>query len=290
MQLGWIPPSPWFPPKHGRARRARRVRREATRPGATSDRRGETPPTHRAPDRRTDGATGGHSRPLLVGLPRSGPPRGPDRRRRDRAHVEAVTHHAGDAPDLMMDDGVRAIWDASPRLTGPGRTPDDRADLRRGRPAGRHVDGRDARDAPAPPYGSNCAANWGLCTTRSARSGSRSTSWSTAAGEFPATARTAFGFDFATLDLYSVPGVIAPPDLARAPAVLAARRRAGAPAPGRDRGRARRGRSTQQHPARRVGRQRRQLAVRPERRDPLPGVPRRRRLLRRRSALRPRRR
>jgi hypothetical protein len=28
--------------------------------------------------------------------------------------IEAVTHHSGDAPDLLMDDGVRAIWDGIP--------------------------------------------------------------------------------------------------------------------------------------------------------------------------------
>ena len=26
--------------------------------------------------------------------------------------VQAVTHHSGDAPDLLMDDGIRAIWEA----------------------------------------------------------------------------------------------------------------------------------------------------------------------------------
>ena len=28
----------------------------------------------------------------------------------DIIEIEAVTHHAGDAPDLLMDDGIRAIW------------------------------------------------------------------------------------------------------------------------------------------------------------------------------------
>ena len=26
--------------------------------------------------------------------------------------IEAVTHHSGDAPDLMFDEGITAIWDA----------------------------------------------------------------------------------------------------------------------------------------------------------------------------------
>ena len=28
----------------------------------------------------------------------------------DIIEIEAVTHHAGDAPDLLMDDGIREIW------------------------------------------------------------------------------------------------------------------------------------------------------------------------------------
>jgi len=34
--------------------------------------------------------------------------------------IEAVTHHSGDAPDLLMDAGIRAIWDGIPAET---RTP-----------------------------------------------------------------------------------------------------------------------------------------------------------------------
>jgi hypothetical protein len=49
----------------------------------------------------------------------------------DLVRVEAITHHAGDAPDLLMDDGVRAIYDTvtdrgpGPHLlTGPVRYPE----------------------------------------------------------------------------------------------------------------------------------------------------------------------
>ena len=39
----------------------------------------------------------------------------------DIIEVEAVTHHAGDAPDLLMDDGIRSIWSAiAPEARGPG--------------------------------------------------------------------------------------------------------------------------------------------------------------------------
>ena len=39
----------------------------------------------------------------------------------DVIEIEAVTHHAGDAPDLLMDDGIRAIWDGIPESSrAPG--------------------------------------------------------------------------------------------------------------------------------------------------------------------------
>ena len=78
-------------------------------------------------------------------------------------HVQAVTHHAGDAPDLMMDDALQELWAAIPPaergpgvhiLTGPI-----------------HVDGAYPGNTlavqvlemqPRLAYGSNCAANWGL--------------------------------------------------------------------------------------------------------------------------------
>ncbi|KKK36903.1 formamidase [Mesobacillus campisalis] len=40
----------------------------------------------------------------------------------DVVYVETVTHHAGDAPDLMMDDGIKEIYDSIPeenRKPGP---------------------------------------------------------------------------------------------------------------------------------------------------------------------------
>ena len=46
----------------------------------------------------------------------------------DCVQIEAITHHAGDAPDLMMDDGVKRIFTETPEsdrypgvhiMTGP---------------------------------------------------------------------------------------------------------------------------------------------------------------------------
>ena len=78
----------------------------------------------------------------------------------DLVRVEAVTHHAGDAPDLLMDDGIAAIFaevdDRGPGphvLTGPiavaGARPGDVLQV------------RILSAEPRLPYGSNLAAHWG---------------------------------------------------------------------------------------------------------------------------------
>lgn len=81
----------------------------------------------------------------------------------DVVAVECLTHHAGEAPDLMMDDGVQAIFDAFPvSERGPG------VHIVTG-PIG--VDGAEPGDTlecrflqaePRLPYGINFEANWGL--------------------------------------------------------------------------------------------------------------------------------
>jgi acetamidase/formamidase len=132
-----------------------------------------------------------------------------------RLTIEAITHHAGDAPDLMMDPGVTAIWEAIPPAErGPG------VHIMTG-PI--HVEGAKPGDTlsvaitamrPRLPYGSNCAANWGLCYDTFGKE--RITIYELvdppADGEFPAAATPRFGFDFTTIELYSVPGVVTPPD------------------------------------------------------------------------------
>ncbi|HWL45829.1 MAG TPA: acetamidase/formamidase family protein [Ilumatobacter sp.] len=132
--------------------------------------------------------------------------------------IEAVTHHSGDAPDLLMDDGIRAIWDAIAEpsrgpgvhiLTGPiavtGARPGDTL----------RVEILEMR--PRLPYGSNVAANWGLLYDVFGKE--RITIYELldvpADGSFPAAARPLFGVDFTARDLYDVPGVVTDPDPAR---------------------------------------------------------------------------
>jgi acetamidase/formamidase len=80
----------------------------------------------------------------------------------DLIHAEAITHHAGDAPDLMMDEAVSAIFREIPEadrnpgvhiMTGPIFVEDARP--------GDMLEVRYLRMTPRCAYGSNLAANWG---------------------------------------------------------------------------------------------------------------------------------
>src|SRR6187455_244580 len=132
----------------------------------------------------------------------------------DTVDVQAITHHAGDAPDLLMDDGVRAVWDAIPeRDRGPGvHVLTGPIDVRGAEPGDTLVV-RILTMRPRLPHGSNCAANWGLLYSRFNKE--RITIYeldATEDGSFAAVARPAFGYDFKTRALYDVPGVVTPPD------------------------------------------------------------------------------
>lgn len=80
----------------------------------------------------------------------------------DIIRAEAVTHHAGDAPDLMMDDAVRAIYETIPHedrnpgvhiMTGPIYIEDARP--------GDMLEVRYLQMIPRFRYGANAAAHWG---------------------------------------------------------------------------------------------------------------------------------
>ena len=80
----------------------------------------------------------------------------------DLVQVEAVTHHAGDAPDLMMDSAIERIYREVPEadrnpgvhiMTGPIFVEDARP--------GDMLEVRYLRMTPRFRHGSNLAANWG---------------------------------------------------------------------------------------------------------------------------------
>jgi acetamidase/formamidase len=133
----------------------------------------------------------------------------------DLVEIETLTHHAGDAPDLLMDPGITEVFDAvndrgpGPHiLTGPiavdGAQPGDvlQVDI--------------LQASPRLPYGSNLAAHWGhlyaeLPTER------------VTVYELDADAmlgRALFGYNWSTTPLADAPGTIVTPDLAaRVPAL-----------------------------------------------------------------------
>jgi acetamidase/formamidase len=80
----------------------------------------------------------------------------------DMIRAEAVTHHAGDAPDLLMDDGIKALWAGIPEddrnpgvhlMTGPIYVEDAKP--------GDILEVRYLAMTPRLAYGSNLAAHWG---------------------------------------------------------------------------------------------------------------------------------
>ncbi len=81
----------------------------------------------------------------------------------DIVDLECLTHHAGDAPDLLMDDAVRLIYEGVPRekrtpgvhiITGPIYV--------EGAEVGDTLECRALAFAPRLRYGSNFLASWGL--------------------------------------------------------------------------------------------------------------------------------
>lgn len=126
--------------------------------------------------------------------------------------IEAVTHHSGDAPELMMDDGVRAIWDAiAPEDRAPG------VHIMTGPVA---VEGAEPGDSllvrildmkPRVRFGSNCAANWGLLYDTFGKERITIYELDGDGVEFPSTARPAYAYDFTEREIYDIPGVISTP-------------------------------------------------------------------------------
>jgi acetamidase/formamidase len=80
----------------------------------------------------------------------------------DLVQIEAVTHHVGDAPDLLMDPEIERLYREIPEadrnpgvhiMTGPIFIEDARP--------GDMLEVRYLQMTPRIPYGSNLAANWG---------------------------------------------------------------------------------------------------------------------------------
>jgi acetamidase/formamidase len=133
----------------------------------------------------------------------------------DIVRVEAITHHAGDAPDLMMDEAIETIFTAvqdrgpGPHLlTGPiaveGARPGDVLEV------------RILTAEPRLPYGSNLAAHWGHLYDDFGKE--RVTIYKF--DEAARLARAVFAYDWTASPLCQAPGTVVAPDPAsRQPAL-----------------------------------------------------------------------
>jgi formamidase len=127
----------------------------------------------------------------------------------DLIRIETLTHQAGDAPDLLMDSGIEAVYDAIPMagrgpgvhvMTGPifveGAAPGDTLEI------------RVLSMEPRLPYGTNIAAWWGHLYEDFGKERITIYRIDAASG----TARAAFAFDYKTTTRYDAPGIVIPPD------------------------------------------------------------------------------
>ena len=138
----------------------------------------------------------------------------------DIIRAEAITHHAGDAPELMMDEQIKAIFEAIPAadrnpgvhlMTGPIYVKDARP--------GDVLEVRYLQMTPRLRFGSNLAAHWGHLY-REMGEKERVTIYRM--DETSQTAAAVFAYDFR--GKYTVPGTITQArDCCREPALRGVR-------------------------------------------------------------------
>ena len=127
----------------------------------------------------------------------------------DLVRIETLTHQAGDAPDLMMDEGVEAVYRSIPIerrgpgvhiMTGPIHVVDAEV--------GDTLEIRVLSMEPRLPYGTNIAAWWGHLYDSFGKE--RITIYRIDAPS--GLARAAFAFDYRTTPRYDQPGIVVRPD------------------------------------------------------------------------------
>jgi acetamidase/formamidase len=127
----------------------------------------------------------------------------------DIVHVEVLTHQAGDAPDLLMDDGIRTVYEAiTPDQRGPGVHIMTGPVFVDNALPGDTLEVRILGITPRLPYGSNIAAWWGYLYRDFNKE--RITIYKFDIGT--RLARAMFAFDYRTTPLYNQPGIIIAPD------------------------------------------------------------------------------
>nr|WP_290228296.1 acetamidase/formamidase family protein [Trichocoleus desertorum] len=127
----------------------------------------------------------------------------------DIVYVEALTHQAGGAPDLMMDSAVREVYDqVSDR--GPGMHIMSGPIAVRGAEPGDTLVVKILKTTPRLPYGVNIAAHWGYLYNSFKKERLTIYKLDAEAG----LAQPAFAYDFKSQPLYNHPGLIIPAEAA----------------------------------------------------------------------------
>jgi acetamidase/formamidase len=127
----------------------------------------------------------------------------------DTVQVETLTHQAGDAPDLMMDDGVRAVYEGIPAAQrGPGVHVMTGPIAVEGARAGDTLEVRILAMRPRLPYGTNIGAWWGYLYPEMKKERITIYEVDVASGY----ARAAFAYDYGHTPKYDAPGTIIPPE------------------------------------------------------------------------------
>lgn len=130
----------------------------------------------------------------------------------DIVHVETLTHQAGDAPDLLMDEGVRAVYDGIPSAgRGPGVHIMTGPIAVEGARAGDTLEVRILSMRPRLPYGTNIGAWWGYLYGDMKKERITIYRVDVASGS----ARAEFAFDYTESERYDAPGTLIPPERTR---------------------------------------------------------------------------
>ena len=127
----------------------------------------------------------------------------------DVVHVETLTHQAGDAPDLLMDDGVRAVYSGIPPAErGPGVHVMTGPIAVEGARPGDTLEVRILSMRPRLPYGTNIGAWWGYLYPEMKKERITIYRFDEASGF----AQAAFAFDYRLTSKYDAPGTVIPPE------------------------------------------------------------------------------
>ena len=127
----------------------------------------------------------------------------------DVVHVETLTHQAGDAPDLLMDDGVRAVYSGIPAAErGPGVHVMTGPIAVEGARPGDTLEVRILAMRPRLPYGTNIGAWWGYLYPEMRKERITIYRFDEASGF----AQAAFAFDYRLTSKYDAPGTLIPPE------------------------------------------------------------------------------